>query len=143
MLTLRARTEKEIAERLGAAGFPSTVVAEAVARLKELRLLDDADFARAWVEERMRRKGSGPEVLRAELRAKGVDPEVTEEALAEALPDEAARATEVAAGLMGRIGGLPLPKQVSRLSSALARKGFSEEAAREALAAVLPPEGWD
>jgi regulatory protein len=142
-LTLRQRTESEIVQRLVGAGFPPAVVAEAVERLKELRLVDDAEFARTWIEERMRRKGSGPAVLRAELLEKGVAPDVAEGALAEALPDEVARATEIAAGLMSKIAGLPLPKQVSRLSSALARKGYSEEAAHEALSAVLPPEGWD
>ena len=143
LLAQRQRAEQEIVDRLGDAGFPAPVVAEAVARLKELRLVDDGAFARAWIEERMRRKGAGPEVLRTELLAKGVDGLVVEEALAEALPDEAARAMEVAASLVGRIGGLPLPKQAARLTAALGRRGFSEEAVEEAVRAVLPPEGWD
>ncbi|MDQ4142789.1 MAG: recombination regulator RecX [Actinomycetota bacterium] len=143
LLTLRQRTESEIVDRLGTAGFAPPVVAEAVARLKELRLLDDATFARSWVGERLRRKGSGPALLRAELIDRGVDEAVVEEVLAEALPDESLRATEVATKLLGRIGGLPLEKQVARLMGALARKGFSPEAVEEALRAVLPPEGWD
>ena len=143
LLALRQRTEYEIADRLGGAGFSPPVVAEAVARLKDLRLIDDEDFARAWIEERTRRKGSGPEVIRRELLDKGVDAAVVETALADALPDEVARATDVAARLLGRLGGLPLAKQASRLSGALARRGFSEEAVEEAVRAVLPPEGWD
>lgn len=143
LLTLRQRTETEIADRLGGAGFPPPVVAEAVARLKDLRLVDDAEFARTWIEERTRRKGSGPRVLRAELIEKGVEPSVVEDVLDEVLPDEVARAAEVAAGLLSRIGGLSIEKQVSRLSAGLARRGFSEEAVEEAVRAVLPPEGWD
>ena len=143
LLTLRQRTESEMTDRLGGAGFQAPVVAEAVARLKGLSLIDDAAFARAWIEERMRRKGTGPAVLRAELLAKGIDQTTVDQAVAEALPDEVAKATAVAAGLLGGVTRLPLPKQISRLSGALARRGFSEDAVQEALTAVLPPEGWD
>lgn len=143
LLTLRARTESEVVDRLARAGYEKPVVAEAVARLKRLRLIDDVAFAREWVEERMRRKGAGPAVLRRELLAKGIDDTTADEVIAQALPDEVTRATEVAAGLVARMGDLALAKQAARLSGGLARRGFSQEAVEAALTAVLPPEGWD
>ena len=85
----------------------------------------------------------GPLLLAEELRAKGVEEAVIAGALDEAFPDESERATSVAADLIPKWAGLPLPKQASRLSSALSRKGFSPEAVEEAIRALLPPEGWD
>ena len=142
-LALRARTEAELTGRLEEGGFDPAVVTRVIARLKELRLVDDAAFARAWVEERTRRKASGPALLKEELAAKGVADEVIAEVLDQAFPDEATRATELAAGLVGKWAELPVAKQVARLSGALARKGFSPEAVEAGVRAVLPPEGWD
>ena len=142
-LALRARTEQELRERLTDGGFAPDVVDGALARLKELGLIDDADFARAWIAERAGRKDSGPVLLGKELKEKGVDESLIAAALAEAFPDEAAKAIGVAGRLVRKWVELPLPKQASRLASALARKGFSSEAAEAAVKAVLPPEGWD
>lgn len=142
-LTLKARTEHEVRDKLTGAGFDSEVVDRVIDRLTETKILDDEDFARSWVEERMRKKGSGPQVLVAELEAKGIDPIVIDEIVAGAFPDESSRACEVAAELLPKWNGLPLEKQASRLSGALARKGFSSEAVHDGLKAVLPPEGWD
>ena len=142
-LALRARTEQELSERLEQGGFTPGVVARVLARLKEVGLIDDAAFAREWIEERTRRKDAGPVLLAAELRAKGVDEAVAALALDEAFPDESDRAAEVAAGLIGKWAELSPAKQAARLASALARKGFSSEAVEEGLRAVLPPEGWD
>ena len=142
-MTLKARTESEVRERLVGAGFDRGVVARVLDRLKETRVVDDVDFARSWVEERMRRKGAGPQVLVAELEAKGVERSIIDEVVADALPDEAFRAQEVAAELLPRWSRLPLEKQAARLAAALARKGFSEDAVEAGVRAVLPPEGWD
>ena len=142
-LALRARTEAELARRLEEGGFEGPVVTQAIARLKELELVDDAAFARSWVEERMRRKATGPVLLAEELKAKGIDEQIVAEVLDEAFPDEPARAAEIAPGLVGKWADLPLPKQAARLGAALARKGFSPEAVEAGVKAALPPEGWD
>src|SRR5918996_3790945 len=75
-LALRPRTESELRDRLQQGGFEGGTVERALARLAELRLIDDEAFARQWVEERARRKGLGPRALVAELEAKGISAEV-------------------------------------------------------------------
>src|SRR5919106_1435072 len=57
--------------------------------------------------------------------------------------DESAHATELAWRLLRRHAGKPLDQQAAKVMAALLRKGFSEEASREAVRTVLPPEGWD
>jgi regulatory protein len=143
LLAIRARTRVEMVERLADAGFDAEVVARTVDRLEELGLVDDAAFARTWIEERARTKHRPPAVLLEELAAKGVDPEIAAAALEEVGPDESAQATELAWRVLRRHSGKPLQQQAASLMAALLRKGFSEEASEEAVKTVLPPEGWD
>jgi regulatory protein len=143
LLAIRPRTRVEMVERLADAGFDAEVVARTVDRLEELGLVDDAAFARAWIEERARTKHRPPAVLLEELAAKGVDPEIVAAALEEVGPDEGAQATDLAWRLLRRHSGKPLEKQAASLMAALIRKGFSEDASEEAVRTVLPPEGWD
>jgi regulatory protein len=143
LLAARARSEQELSNRLGAAGFEADTVAGVLQRLRELGLVDDADFARRWIEERAASKGLGPVLLMSELRSKGVDVAVAEAALAEAGGDEIAQATELAATLVRKVSRKPLERQSSSLWQMLRRKGYSTEATEAAVKAVLPPEGWD
>jgi regulatory protein len=143
LLATRARSERELSDRLAAAGFEPEWVTRTIERLRELGLVDDADFARRWIEERSGRKGLGPAKLRAELVAKGVDGAVVDEALAEAGLDEEGQATALAASLVWKVARKPLQAQASALWQMLRRKGYSSEACEVAVKAVMPPEGWD
>ena len=142
-LARRAHSRREIQERLTRAGFDEIVVDSTLARLHELKLVDDLEFATEWVGQRSSGKGLGAERLRRELSAKGVDPELIETALAEVEHEDLERATELAARNLRKVIHFPLPKQAARLQSLLARRGFSSEVIEAAVRAVLPPEGWD
>lgn len=143
LLSVRARTEHEIRERLVAAEFSHAIIDQTIARLIELGLLDDLEFARRWVQERAARKRLGPRALRAELSAKGVSRDVADEALAAEDLDEGMLAAEAASRWVHKVARFPLPEQAHRLQQMLLRKGFSLEAAEAGTRAVLPPEGWD
>lgn len=143
LLSTRPRTQYEMRARLEAAGFDGDVVGRTIDRLIELKLIDDAAFARQWIEERARLKGRAPEVLVAELAAKGIDRELAETALAVAEIDEEAQAKAMAARLVGRVAEKPLGDQGLALMTMLMRRGFSEEAAEAGARSALPPEGWD
>ena len=71
-LAVRPRTVDETRRRLRHLGYRADLVEQAVARLVELGYLDDAAFARAWVESRDRSRPRGEVALRRELRARGV-----------------------------------------------------------------------
>ena len=93
-LGVRPRSVAEVRRRLRSAGYAAELVERAVERLVELGFLDDAAFARAWVESRDRARPRGERALRLELRQKGVGREETDEALDERRDDAAARAAE-------------------------------------------------
>ena len=81
LLAYRSRSVAELAGRLKEKGFEEDTVEGVVERLKELRLLDDDDFARRFARELAEVKGYGRFVIAARLREKGVDGEVAEGAL--------------------------------------------------------------
>jgi len=139
----RPRSERQVRDKLAGLEYEETTIDAAIARLIELCLIDDSDFARRWIEERARTKGKAPDVLVSELRARGVSREVAEEALAAIGLDEDTQAIEVAAKLLRRVLRFPLGEQGPRLYQLMRRRGFSHEHAEAGARAVLPPEGWD
>ena len=82
LLEVRPRSIEEVRRRLHDAGYRPDLVGGAVARLIALGYLDDAAFARSWVESRDRVRPRGARALRDELRRKGVSAEDVEAALA-------------------------------------------------------------
>jgi SOS response regulatory protein OraA/RecX len=80
LLGRQAYTASEIAERLARRGLDPALCEETVARLQELRLLDDRSYAESYV--RRRRDERGRLALRTELRRKGVAEALVEGVLA-------------------------------------------------------------
>src|SRR6185503_18104891 len=80
-LAARPRSVVETQRRLRHLGYPHALVDSVVARLQEMNYLDDAAFARAWVESRDRARPRGEAALRRELILKGIDRQVIDEVL--------------------------------------------------------------
>jgi len=129
LLAVRPRSQAEMRTRLLRRGYASSVVETTLARLRDLGWLDDAAFAREWVENRIAFRPRGRARLRAELRQKGVAPEAIEDALQQV--DDAALAWKAARLALPRYRGLPWPVFARRLSGYLARRGFSPGLVRE------------
>ena len=81
-LEARPRSTDEVRRRLREAGYRGDLVEGAIARLTELGFLDDAGFARSWVESRDRARPRGARALRDELRRLGIGTADAEAALA-------------------------------------------------------------
>lgn len=141
LLKFRGRTEKEMAERLAKKGFGAEAAAT-VARLKELKLLDDDALARQWVESG-RRAGWGEGRLKQALWKRGVPKDAVARALAEAPAEggasEADRAREALEKRLKRApAGLDPRALYRRMGGYLARQGFSPDVVHETLAHHLP-----
>lgn len=128
LLSYRQRSEKEMREALRRRGVKPELLAETIARLRELRLLDDADFARTYVDQRDRTAPRGRRLLAAELKARGVDRGAIEQPLAEV--DEADAAYRAAAKRAQTLAKLPYADFQRRLGDHLLRRGFGYETAR-------------
>ncbi|MBN1459554.1 MAG: regulatory protein RecX [Armatimonadetes bacterium] len=91
LLSRRARSEAELRDRLREAGCAEPVAEQVLAGLAATGLIDDEEFARAWVMSRKARGGSGRRKLSWELLRKGVSRELIERVLAEEIDDETER----------------------------------------------------
>jgi regulatory protein len=80
-LEARARSIGEVRRRLTSAGYRPELIEDAIVRLTELGMLDDAAFARAWLESRDRARPRGERALSEELRVRGVERTLIAEAL--------------------------------------------------------------
>ncbi len=80
----RARSEAEIRVRLAKDEWSEAVISRVLERLRELKLVNDEEFASQWVENRSRFKPRGGRMLQQELRQKGVARENIEAALPDA-----------------------------------------------------------
>ena len=71
-LARREHSEQELARKLNGRGFDPELVEATLADLVAERLLSNSRFVEAFVHARFQR-GSGPQKIHAELRARGVD----------------------------------------------------------------------
>src|ERR1700722_4848141 len=125
LLTAAPRTQAELATALRRRGVPEDAAQAVLARFTEVKLIDDAMFARAWVETRHHGRGLAGRALREELRRKGVAAEDIATALEELDPDqELATARELIARRLPGTRGQPGPARLRRLVGLLARKGY-------------------
>jgi regulatory protein len=139
-LTRKGMSSWEMAERLRSQDLDEETVANEVARLEGVGLLDDFDLAETLVRTLQDRKGLGRSGITAELRRRHVDQSAIDEAL-EAMDsdDEAARALEVAVKRAPQLRSLDSATAHRRLSAFLMRKGYSGSVISAAVAGALEP----
>lgn len=131
-IATRARSEVEIRRRLQRAGSSEEAIGTVIARLQELRYLDDGAFARARAGS-LARRGFGPRAIFAKLSEAGVRGEQAKDGVDEAIGDD--EVALVRDALERRLRGRPLgeldPKERLRLQRWLAGRGFSLSAIRK------------
>jgi regulatory protein len=138
------RTRAELAAVLAKRGVPDDAAAEVLGRLTEVGMIDDALFAEMWVTSRHRGRGLAGRALSQELRRKGVDDQVVEEAVQTLDPDqELATARALVARKLRATRGLEPQARVRRLAGLLARKGYPAGLAFSVVRAALAEEGVD
>lgn len=128
MLARRPHSEREVRRRLAQRKTSAGVIDETVARLRDARLLDDAEFARSWTESRDRTSPRGRRLLVRELRAAGVDADIATDAAATVSDGDAAY--RFAQRRLRSLASLEYEAFRARLGGQLQRRGFGWETAR-------------
>ena len=137
-LTGRARSRAELAERLARKKVPPPLAERLLDRFTEVGLIDDAAFARLWIEQRVASRGLAGRALAVELRRKGVDDEIVREALAERDTEgERGVAVELVRRKLRSMSRLDRDARVRRLVGMLGRKGYSPGLAYSVVRQVL------
>jgi regulatory protein len=124
-LSFRPRTRAELATALRKKEIDDDVAASVLERYTEVGLIDDVAFAKAWVSSRHHGRGLASRALANELRRKGVESEVVEEALDDLDGEtEAATAKALVERKLRSMGSVPPDALFRRLVAMLARKGY-------------------
>jgi regulatory protein len=143
LLTLAPRTRGQLADALRKRGIPDDTADEVLGRFEDVGLIDDAAFARAWVESRHYSRGLAGRALSAELKQRGVAADEIRAAIDEQLGPEAE--VEAARRLVDRrLAGtrsLPPEQRTRRLAGMLARKGYPAGLAFRVIREAMEAEG--
>lgn len=150
-LTTRMRTVREMQEHLDGLDYGEADVDATIARLQELGLLNDGQFAREFVRTRLNTKPLSRGHLLRQLR----EHKLPEEAIAEAMEElpqyiDRENAQKVAAKFYRQMESLPEQERRQRVLRRLMSRGFTMEdslrayeALRDGAADLEEGEGWD
>lgn len=122
LLSYRPQSIKEMQQKL-AQRFDMAAIKKIIVRLQQADLLDDRRFATSWIRERLQTRLRSMNHLTAELRGKGIDRDIIQEALesAQVLRHEAQTATALVRKLNRPDDNLKLSEKTKAY---LARRGF-------------------
>ncbi|MFF8103652.1 recombination regulator RecX [Streptomyces sp. NPDC016640] len=144
LLTGTPRTRRQLADALRKREIPDEAAEEVLSRFEEVGLINDSAFADAWVESRHHGRGLARRALARELRTKGVDPTLIDEAVSRLDSEqEETTARELVARKLRATRGLDRDKRIRRLAGMLARKGYPEGLALRVVRQALEEEGED
>lgn len=133
LLDQRARSRKELRDRLVAADFEPDVVEDVVDDLAGVGLVDDETFAKEWVRQRHARRGKSARALNMELKEKGVEAADRAAALEQITEEsEEAVARRVAEKKARTLKSVPADRHerdkfLRRIVGTLARRGYRQE----------------
>jgi regulatory protein len=142
LLTAAPRTRAQLAAELRRRRVPDYAAEAVLSRFAEVKLIDDAMFARAWVESRHHGRGLARRALAAELGQRGVPRGEISAAVEQLSPDtEMATARELVARKLASTRDLPGPARVRRLAGMLARKGYGPSLTYRVVREALERDG--
>jgi regulatory protein len=123
-LNYRARTGKEISQKLIEKGYSEDQVAIVLQRLESAGLVEDARFAEMWVENRNEFHPRSRRLIKMELKQKGIHEDVIESALGNS-EEDIELATRAAKQQLRKYEQLAWPDFRQKLGAFLMRRGFS------------------
>lgn len=144
-LSYRIRSEKEIRDRLqlktqGSKVKTTTqnskVIDEVIEKLKKQKFINDEEFARLWIENRLRFKPRSLRLIKLELKQKGIDPETINN-LQLTIDSDLEQAKKLVGKRISRIRGLSRQEIYQKLGRFLASKGFNWDTIRKSIDEVL------
>jgi regulatory protein len=127
LLEHRPRSEEEIHRKLVGKGISEEAIQHVIERLRRSNLVNDEQFAQAWVENRSTFRPRSRKALQFEMRQKGLSTPAIEQALATLEIDEEELAYQAALKQSRKLHHLEKFDFRHKLSAFLARRGFGYE----------------
>ena len=133
-LTRQLRTQKEVEMKLKQLSFSDEVIEQVIAKLLDLRLLNDGEYAKSYVRTMMKTSDKGPQYIIGHLRQKGVLENDIENAL-ELFDDDSQVATALKVGqkMAEKNQKLAVRQQILKIKQRLLNKGFRGDVIEQAI----------
>jgi len=131
-IAYQPRSEKEVTDKLAAAGIDEAIIDSVMQELKEKNYLDDRRFAQNWIESRCASKPRSYRFYSYELKRKGISEEKIDQAL-QAAPPEEELAYRLGRKYMQRYAALNPEDFKKKLQGVLARRAFSYDVIRQTI----------
>ncbi len=129
MLSRRARSEWELRDYLKRKEYEPEIINQIISRLKNMKYIDDYNFAKSWVDNRRLLKATSKRKLSQELKQKRVEQSVIDKVLAEDETDE----KSVIKDLIAKKRTQSRYKDDQKLIAYLLRQGFSYSDVKDAI----------
>ena len=124
-LTPKARTVREVENRLDECDHSEMEIFDAVERLKNAGLLDDGKYAADFIESRLNTKPVSRMKLREQLAGHFIDADIIDDALSRVTAEvELDNARAVAEKYFRQFRGLELSERLRRTGLRLASRGY-------------------
>lgn len=142
-ISYRPRSSKEVTDKLTRKGYAPDLVSDVVEHLRSLMLINDLEFARMLIRDKLRGKPMGRALLRRKLLDKGISFQTTERVLKEYVTDEneqeaaKALATRKLKMSRARFSDLEPAVRQKRLADYLLNRGFSTEVAYKIARSII------
>lgn len=138
-ISYRPRSSREVLDHLTRKGFSKDLAESIVRHFETVSLVNNLEFARMFVRDKLRRKPIGKSLLQKLLAAKGIPSSMIDQVLRENISDEDQK--DAAKELASRrirltkrsMAKLDPTKQKQRLTGYLLRHGFSSEIVQKAI----------
>ncbi len=131
LIAHRPRSEAEVRRRMERQDVTPDLVDKVIKGLTTAGLLNDAEFAQLWVENRETFRPRSRHMLRYELRQKGLDEEFISQALEQVDEEESGR--RLALKQSQRLSHLDWPSFRQKLTGYLVRRGYPYDITRNAV----------
>lgn len=142
-LSYRPRSSKEVVRKLQTQGYSTDLAKQVVHHLHSLDLIDDLQYARMFVRDKLRGRPMGKAMMRRKLMERGISFHMIEQVLKEYISeeDEQEAAAKLAAKKLQvqreRFAKLDLAKKQKRLLDYLLNRGFSSEVAAKTVRSLI------
>jgi len=144
LISYRPRSSKELSDKLKQKGFSAEIACDVIRHLQDVNLVNDLEFARMLVRDKLRGKPMGRAMVRRKLLEKGIGFQIVERVLKEYISedDEREAATRLAAKKLklsrSRFADLDTSRRRKRMMDYLVGRGFSAEVALKTVRTVFP-----
>lgn len=127
-LSFRSRSAKEVFDHLIKKEDAEEIIIQVITKLKEQKFLNDFEFAKQWVESRMRFRPRSKKMLIFELKQKGISQEIIDQIfsanLADSIFNEKEQIQKLIEKKIEKYKGLSKQEVFPKLGGFLSRRGF-------------------